>query len=422
METGLREFLDKINVLRIRKKVDPYLEIARILNENDGRAVMFDDVGGSEFRVVGGVCSSRENLAEALGVEEGGLLKKIGNAIKKPEEPDIVKKGACQEVTEKNVDLSKLPIPTYTRRDMGPYITSGVFIASDPEYGVNASIHRASPISRDRLVARICQRDLYRYIERSGGELDVAICIGLHPSVLLSAAISVDISVNELTIANSLKGLELIKCKTKDLYVPANSEIVLEGKITKERHEEGPFPDVTRTYDIVRDEPIIEINCITHRRNPIYQAVLPGSREHELLMGVPRESVIYNSVNKVCRCRDVLLTHGGCSWLHGVVQIEKKAPGDGKKAIKAALKAHPSMKHVVIVDEDIDIHDPEDVEWAIATRFQAGKDMIMKRERGSSLDPSAGRDRITYKMGLDATIPLNKPREKFERVRLGDEK
>jgi len=417
---SLREFLNEINVVRIQEKVDPYLEIAKILNENDGRVVIFDKVENSRFKVVGNVCSSRENFAKALGVKKGNLLKKISNAIKKPEEPTIVNKGACQEVTEKNVDLSKLPILTYTRRDMGPYITSGVFIASDPEYGINASFHRASLISKDRLVARICQRDLYKYIERSKNELDVAICIGLHPSILLSAAISADISVNELTIANSLKKLELVKCKTNDLLVPVNSEIVLEGKITKERYEEGPFPDVTRTYDIVRDEPIIEINCITHRKNPIYQALLPASREHELLMGMPREPVIYNSVNKVCRCKDVLLTHGGCSWLHGVVQIEKINPKDGKSAIEAALKAHPSMKHVIVVDDDINIHNPEEVEWAIATRFQAGNDLIRKREKGSSLDPSAGEDRITYKMGLDATIPFNRPKKKFEKISLGE--
>ncbi len=417
---SLREFLNEIEAVKIRDKVDPYLEIARILNENDGKVVIFENVENSEFKVVGGICSSRDNFAKALGVKKGGLLKTIGDAIKKPEKPEIVKKGVCQEVIAENVDLSKLPILTCTRKDMGPYITSGVFIASDPGYGLNVSFHRASPISENTLVARICQRDLYRYIERAKGELDVAICIGLNPSVLLSAAISADISVNELAIANSLKRLELVRCKTNNLLIPADSEIVLEGKITKERHKEGPFPDVTRTYDITRNEPVIEINCITHRKNPIYQALLPASREHELLMGMPREPVIYNAVNEVCKCKDVLLTHGGCSWLHGIVQIEKRNSKDGKSAIEAALKAHRSMKHVIIVDDDIDIHNPGEVEWAIATRFQAGDNLVTKREKGSSLDPSADKDRTTYKLGLDATIPSNKPRNKFKKIFLGE--
>ncbi len=418
---SLRNFLDEIEVLEIHGEVDSRLEIARILCENDGKVVLFDNVRDSDFRVVGGVCSSRGNFARALGVGEEELLKTISKAIEKSGEPGIVGRGVCQEVIEKKVDLFKLPVLTYTGGDMGPYITSGVFIASDPEYGLNASFHRASPISGNRLVARICQRDLYRYLERAGGELDVAICIGLHPSVLLAAAISADISVNELAIANSLRKLNLVRCKTKDLLVPADSEIVLEGRITGEKHLEGPFPDITRTYDIIREEHVIEINCITHRKNPLYQALLPASREHELLMGMPREPVIYNAVNRVCKCKNVLLTPGGCSWLHGVVQIEKRSPKDGRNAIEAALKAHPSMKHVVVVDDDINIHNPGDVEWAIATRFQAGDDMVMKKEKGSSLDPSAGEDRTTYKLGLDATIPSNKPREKFLKIRLGEQ-
>jgi 2,5-furandicarboxylate decarboxylase 1 len=417
---SLRDFLDEIKVLEIRDEVAPYLEMARILDENGDKVVLFENVRGSGFRVVGNVCASREHFIKALGVHRIDLLKTISSAMEKPEEPSIVDKGVCQEVVVKKVDLSKLPILTFTGRDMGPYITSGVFIVSDPEYGANASFHRASPISGDRLVARICERDLFRYVERAGGELDVAICIGLHPTVLLSAAISADIRVNELAIANALRKLELVRCKTSDLFVPADSEIVLEGRITGEKHVEGPFPDVTRTYDLVREEPVIEVKCITHRRNPIYQALLPASREHELLMGMPREPVIYSHVNEVCECRDVLLTPGGCSWLHGIVQIKKKVAGDGKLAVEAALKAHKSMKHVVVVDDDINIHDPVEVEWAIATRFQAGDDLVMKKEKGSSLDPSAGEDRSTYKLGLDATIPSKKPRKKFERVSPGD--
>jgi 2,5-furandicarboxylate decarboxylase 1 len=416
---SLREFLNGIEAVRIEREADPYLEIARILDENNGRVVIFEKVKNSEFGVVGGVCSFRGNFARAMGVGERELLKTISDAINEPTEPDMVKKGACQEIVEKDVGLSKLPILTHTSGDMGPYITSGVFIASDPEYGTNASFHRASPVSRNKLVARVCHRNLYSYIERAKGELDIAICIGVDPSVLLSAAISADISTNELAIANSLKKLELVRCKTNDLMVPADSEIVLEGRITKERYEEGPFPDVTRTYDTIRDEPVIEINCITHRKNPIYQALLPASPEHELLMGMPREPVIFNAVNEVCRCKNVLLTPGGCSWLHGVVQIEKIKPDDGKSAIYAALKAHPSMKHVVVVDDDIDIHNEEEVEWAIATRFQAGDGIVQRREKGSSLDPSADDDGVTCKLGLDATIPPKKEKKKFEKISLG---
>jgi len=418
---SLREFLSESEVERISKEVDPNLEIARILNENPGKVLLLEKVKNSPYKIVGGVCSSRENFARALGVKKEDLIQRISSAINNPTKPEMVEKAPCQEVVEreKEVDLSGLPVLTHTTKDMGPYITAGVFISDDKEFGSNLSFHRASPVSKNRLVARICDRDMNSYLQRSGGEMDIAICIGLHPSILLAAAISVGIEANEMEIANSLKLVKLVKCKTNDIMVPADSEIVLEGKVTKERHSEGPFPDITRTYDMVRKEPVIEINCITHRQDAIYQALLPASPEHELLMGMPKEPVISSAVSKVCSCKNVLLTHGGCSWLHAVVQIEKRNSNDGKKVIEAAFKAHKSLKHLVVVDSDIDIYNLEEVEWAIATRFQADKDMVAFREPGSSLDPSAEEDRSTCKVGVDATIPLDKQENRFRGMEMG---
>jgi UbiD family decarboxylase len=429
---SLRAFLKELeesgNLSKIKKEVDPHLEIARILaneeKEEKGKAVLFENVKNHpKYLVVGNLLNSRENFARALGIKkgEGQLLRKISHAIKNPSKAEIVDKAFCQEVVEKEVNLNELPILTHTSKDMGPYITSGVFIANDLKYGLNASFHRASPISKDKLVIRLCERDLHEYLNRNNGELDVAICIGLHPSILLAAAISLSIESNELEIANSLHPLKLVKCKTSRIYVPANSEIVLEGKITnKEKHEEGPFVDITGTFDVIREEPIIEINCITHRKNPIYQALLPSFQEHRLLMGMPKEPVIYNEINKVCKCEDVLLTPGGCNWLHGIIKIDKKDKEDGKKALLAAINAHKSLKHVVVVDNDIDIHNSQEVEWAIATRFQGDKDIITKKEKGSSLDPSSKGDRTTFKIGIDATIPWDKNKEKFMKGTIGE--
>jgi len=153
--------------------------------------------------------------------------------------------------------------------------------------------------------------------------MPIAICIGLHPAILLAAAISVPTGTNEMCIANKLDPLRVVKCRTNDLLVPAEAEYVLEGRITKERIDEGPFIDITGTYDIVRKEPVIEIDCITHRKDPIYHALVASMSEHRLLMGMPREPVIYREVNKVCPCLDVSLTDGGCCWLDGAVKIEK---------------------------------------------------------------------------------------------------
>lgn len=410
-------------LIEVNKRVSTY-EIPALLKKLDGRPVLFNVVEGSSYKVVGNICSSRDLLALSLNVRKEELLFRLAEAFRNRSEPEIVGRGRCQEVTEK-VDLNKLPILTYTAGDGGPYITSGVFIIRDPEFGRNASFHRLMKLDDKRFAARIVEeRDTDVYLKRAGGELEVAICIGNHPSLLLAAATSLEITVDELVIANSLKELKLVKCKKVDLEVPADCEIVLEGRITSELVEEGPFLDLTSTYDIVRKQPVVEIKHFTHAKNPIYQALLPGGFDHKLLMGMPREPAIFNEVNKVCECRNVLITLGGCSWLHGIVQIRKKNPDDGKKAIEAAFRAHKSMKHVVIVDEDIDIYDLNSVEYAIATRFQASEDLVLKKDKGSSLDPSANQvTRETTKMGIDATIPLDKDKSHFTPVKiLGEDK
>ncbi|MBN2251991.1 MAG: UbiD family decarboxylase [Candidatus Altiarchaeota archaeon] len=422
--SSLRDFLDELKkdgeLESIEKEADPHLEIARIIRGNDKKTILFNKVKGSNYRVVSGVCGSRKNYVKAFGLKgEEELLKHISKAIDNPKQPDKTNNAPCKEVVEKEADLSKIPVLTHNSRELGPYITSGVYIAKDPEYGTNASFHRTAVIGKNRLVARICRRDLYKFMERAGGEMEMAICIGLHPAVLLAAAVSMPTGTSELDIANSLTPYKVTRCETKDIHVPADAEIVLEGRITKERTNEGPFIDITGTFDHARKEPVIEIDCITHRKDPIYHALVSSLSEHKLLMGMPREPVIYKEVNKVAGCLDVALTEGGCCWLDGVVKIRKENEDDGKKAIEAAFRGHASMKHVVVVDEDIDIHDTNEVEWAIATRSQAGKNWIMKQEKGSSLDPSAEVDRTTWKAGIDATIPWGRVKERFLKGEMG---
>jgi 2,5-furandicarboxylate decarboxylase 1 len=193
----------------------------------------------------------------------------------------------------------------------------------------------------------------------------------------------------------------------------------LEGIVYRDRrHAEGPFVDLTGTQDVVRVEPVFEVRAITHRTDAIWQALLPGSLEHKLLMGMPREPTIFRKVNQVVRCLDVNLNPGGCSWLHAIVQIDKQAQDDGVKAIQAAFAGHRSCKHIFVVDKDINIYDPLEVEWAMATRFQGDRDMIiLPREPGSSLDPSAeAGTKLTTKIGFDLTAPLGEARNHYEKV------
>jgi len=432
---NLRSFIEKVRehgyLVVIDKEVDPRLEMARVINALDGKPVLFTNVKGSDYRVVAGVCSARRYFALALDIEEAQLLPALVEALENPLAPEVVEAAPCQEVVEPEVDLDKLPILTHLQRDGGPYITAGVAIIKDLDYGRNMCFHRLMKLDKRSFAARIVEgRGTDTALKKVEGDLEVAICIGNAIPVLLAAAMSPPKGVDELAIANALRPTPLVKCLTKDLEVPADCEIVLEGRITHRLIVEGPFLDLTETYDIVRQQPVIEIDCITHRRDPIYQALLPGKSEHKLLMGLPREPTIYIEVSKVCECKDVLVTPGGMSWFHAIVQIVKRHPDDGKKAIEAAFRGHESLKHVVVVDDDIDIHDVRDVEWAIATRFQADRGLIVLEDQpGSSLDPSAthlpGRKARTSKMGLDATIPWHTPsgklrteaeREDFRRV------
>jgi UbiD family decarboxylase len=371
--------------------------------------------------VVAGLVSSMDLIAKSFGISKTEVIKKLYEAMNYPVEPEIVKKGECQEVVEKNVDLTKLPIMRFTEKDGGKYIPSAIAIIKDPELGRNTCFHRLMFLDKKRFVARIVEeRGTDTALKKSGGELEIAFCIGNPTSVLLAAATSLAPGVDELGMANSLQKLELVKCKTIDLEVPKDCEIVLEGRITKEMITEGPFLDLTGIVDRARQQPIVEIKCITHRKNPIYQTILAGRNEHKFLMGLPRTPTIFNEVNKVCECKDVYITPGGCSWLHAVVQIKKKNPDDGKKAIQAAFIGHKSLKHCVVVDDDINIYDPHDVEWAIATRFQADKNaVILSNQPGSSLDPSGdlteGKKAVTSKMGLDATTPMSTTGKGFKK-------
>jgi len=425
---SFRSFIAKLEkenkLIKINKKVSTEFEIANILAALDGKVVLFNNVKDSNFPVVGNVVSTRELIASALEIEKEQLLQKLSFAINSLKEPEIIEEAPCQEVVEKYVDMNLLPILKYMPKDGGKYIASAVCIIKDTETGIrNSCFHRLMLLDKNHFVARIVEnRGTDTALKKSGGELDIAICIGNSVPVLLAAATSLPQGADELKMANALQETKLVKCKTIDIEVPADSEFVLEGRIINKKVKEGPFLDLTETYDRIREQPVIEIKKITHRRYALFHALLPGKGEHKLLMGMPREPTIFNEVNKVCKCKNVLITPGGTSWLHAIVQIHKEKEDDGKKAIEAAFRGHSSLKHCVIVDDDIDIYDSNDVEWAIATRTQANKDvLIFKDQPGSSLDPSAyqeeGKKALTAKSGVDATIPFGKTDKGFKKER-----
>ncbi len=421
---SFREFIDELKknnqIIQIKKPISKNLDLAGLLKELDGKPVIAEHISENKDAIVAGnIFSTKDLICQYYGIKKEQLIPNLIKAIAHPTTPKQIqtKDSPVFEKTISNPNLDDLPIPTHAQKDGGPYFSSAVVISKDKELGQNCSFHRMMQISKNEMVARILERHTDEFIKRNGGTLDVAIVIGAPINFLLASAISTKIGIDETHIANSLAPIRVVNLEN-EIFVPADAEFVLEATITNEFHDEGPFIDLTETYDVVRKQRIVKINKIHHRKNPIYHALLPGALEHKLLMGMPKEPTIFMEVNKVATCTGVNITPGGCSWLHAIVSINKKQEGDAKKAIAACFEGHKSLKHAVIVDSDINIYDPTEVEWAIATRCQADKDVIIKlNEKGSSLDPSADPNtRKTAKMGIDATKPLIVHGKNFERA------
>ena len=412
--------LDNENIIEITEELSNEFEVAKVLRKYPKDTVLIKNVKGFDLPVISGICNTREKIAKSINCEVSEITQKIIDAMEKPIKVD--KFTDFSQYDTLDIDLDKIPILKHYKRDGGAYITSGVVFARDPVTGIqNASIHRMMVLDNKRLVIRIVPRNLYTYFQnaqKAGQDLDIAIAIGMDPAILLASTTSIPIDYNEMDVANAFKNgeLELIKCG--ELEVP-QADIILEGKISvTETIAEGPFVDLTDTYDIIRDQPIINLEKMhIKKENAAYHAILPAGFEHKLLQGLPQEPRIFKAVkNAVPTVENVVLTEGGCCWLHSVVSINKQTEGDGKNAIMAALSAHPSLKHCVVVDRDVDVFDAEDVEYAITTRVKGDRDiMIVPNVRGSSLDPVAESDGTTTKIGVDATKSL-KTVEKFERV------
>jgi len=420
MRSRLERFAKETVV--VRERVSHDLGATARLLAHPRVPVRFTDLDGRH--AAGNLWSTRDRVADALSIPMEQLLPKILEAQSHPKDARLVDRADFLHNTSANVDLRDLPVPRLFPKDAGRYITAGVWVAE--WRGVrNLSFHRILLLDETHGACRIVPRHLrHMYTEamNAGEELDVAICIGLDPWNLLAGGTSVEYGVDESRIASALtqsclgKPVDMVRIRN-GISVPAEAEYVLEGRLINETHDEGPFVDAVRTYDRVRKEPVLVVDRIYHRDDPIFHIIVGGLDEHFMFMGMPREPVIYQAVSRaVPHVKAVRLTEGGCAWLHGVVSIRKQHPGDGKNAIMAAFGAHTSMKQVTIVDEDIDVYDDRDVEWAVATRFQADRGLVVLHGvRGSSIDPSA-HDGFTSKVGIDATKPLGADSAMFEKA------
>lgn len=422
--SDLRRFIEEQERLgrveRVERELDVGGEAARELARREGRIVLLERLRGYTTPVVGGVAGTRELMAAAVGARPEEAVRVLADRMEHLGEVRRVADGPCLEHTVEGRPevASVVPLLVYDPGSPQPYTSSSVIVARSGSGDANLSFHRMMYLGGNRFSVRVVPRHLRAILDEGGGRAEVAVIMGVHPAISLSAATSGPPDFDELAMAASiLGGLEVVEID--GLPVPAGAELVLRGRFTGELAEEGPFVDLTGTLDGVRQQPVLEVERIHHREGFLYHAIVPGGAEHRLLMGTPQEPRILRAVaNAFPRVRAVALTAGGCSWLHAAVAIEGARPGQARNVALAALGAHPSLKRVVVVDEDIDVHDAEQVEWAIATRVQPDRDVVVvPGARGSSLDPSRrATDSTTAKWIIDATIPPGGDRAEFVRA------
>lgn len=426
----LRNFLEVLEregeLQKVKASVDPKHEIGaicKILNERPGSpAVLFENVKGSTSPVVGQLLASDKRVAMALGLSQENVFDETVKRATNPVPPRLVRSGPCQEVVMegKDVDITKLPLCTNNPNDGGPYITAGHVIIKDPEYGMNLSIYRMMLVSQNETTLRLTPgHDGYDFMKnaekRGQKKFEVAVCIGVPPAVYVASQFEPRIGVYELEIAGGLIGkpLDVVKCRTVDLEVPALAEIVLEGELTipAKTGTEGPFGEFCGyTTQVVPNERIMTIKAITHRRNPIYHNIWLGKPPHEHLY-IDALTYAVAAYLELKPAYPALKKAYAPPWGVSIVlvlQVENrlKRPGLMNNILAASLYTRSGKwKHVIVIDEDINLYDPNEILWALTTRFQPATDMyVIPRGITSSLEPSSTAEGVTSKLMVDATV------------------
>ncbi|MBI2303590.1 MAG: UbiD family decarboxylase [Chloroflexi bacterium] len=434
----LRECLSLLegtpDLLHLTKEVDPHLQLSAISKKLDGGpALVFDRLKGYPgLRVMANLTARRERVFQLFGVTDMHAFRDLLlHGLHSQVRPRLVETAPCQEVViDRDIDLMRLlPVPWHALGDSGSFITAGVVVARDPETGAqNMSIHRLQVKGPDRTGIKIDQGRhlgiMFQKATERGQNLGVAVIVGLHPAVMLGATAmgaEAPYGKDELEIVGGIMGVPVpvVKCRSVDLRVPAMAEIVIEGDLLRDEiEEEGPFGEYTGYYCPIERGPALRIHTVTHRRNPIYYDII-GS-ERWMLKALIQEPLILENVRRaVPIVQDLCMTMGGCGKHHVVVQIAKTSPiheGFQRNAILSVFHTLKDVDMVIAVDEDVDIYDPQDVEWALATRFDAAHDlMVITGARSHEINPIA-KEGIRGKMGLDATVPLAE-KQHFERVK-----
>jgi UbiD family decarboxylase len=420
MDQSLRAFLGALrssgDLHAVERPVDPAFEIASVLLLRDqGPAQFFNQVVGHSMPVVGNVFNHRSRFAGALGIGRDRLDAFCLQALLNPVAPAIVTQAPVQQVVDEEVgDIgSRLPVPHWFEHEAGPYITAGVIVAKDPQTGRrNVSIARLRLEGGNRMMAGIARNHhLSRLADKAmaqGRSLEIAVAIGNHAAVLLGSQLYLGLGDDEFEIAGAMLGapLELVKCRTVDLEVPAHAEIVIEGRLIPDQPiEEGPVSEFPGFY--VRYGPglAVEASAITHRHDPILQVILPGyASEHCLLGAVAIGATLTRDLQRsMPAVRRVFITPGGMGRLHAVISMHRPALGEGKRAVLLAMGLVNLLKRVIVVEDDVDPEDPQQVEWSLAARFRGDEDLLVIPDvKADRCDP-LHRDLVVTKIGMIAT-------------------
>ncbi len=436
--SDLAAIIDDLDALgrlvRIRSEVDPAHDLAGIATEFEGgpRAVLFENVKGYDHPVLVGLYWSRDLLGALMRTPEKELPGLVSRHIKKwqtdPVPPVIVADGPVREVTEPEIDLTKLPIPVHAMKDGGPYFDAAVVITRDPDTGVrNASIQRFQVIDKDTLGVNIDSgRHLELYLEKARAHkrnLPFTLNIGVGPGLHFAASAPAEAAPadkDELGIASEFHGapLELVTSSLSDVEMVAHAMYALECELIYDEDQlEGPFAEVTGYYAGVAPRGKCKVKKIHRRRNPVFQTILSG-KEVFNSVGLLGEANVLNLLQlQVPGVKDVYFSHGGCGFYGCVVQIAQTRAGWARQAILAAFAAFPLLKMVTVVDDDVDIYDPSDVEWAMATRLEPRHGLVVLNDIfGHGLNPGFP-DYLGNKIGFDATQPFPH-RPEFERAKV----
>jgi UbiD family decarboxylase len=449
MAKDLRSFIAAVeakfpdDVARVKKPISPRYEISALLTQLEKLKrfplLFFEQIEGSPAPVVINVQASRRLMSLALECQIEDLVNTFSERQSKPIVPTEVKDAPVQEVVKlgDDVDLGQIPILTHYDVNAAPYITAGIVVAQDRDTGVrNTSYNRLMLAGKREL--RIFMAvgrhlwTLHHKMELQNQPLPIAVVVGVHPLFSLGAQAFTPSTEDEYAAIGGMMNepLRLVRAKTVPILVPADAEMIIEGNLLPHvRRSEGPFGEFTG-HAVPQDErQVIEVSALTHRKNYIFQDIHAGYTEHKLMGAVPREAALLKAVRQtVPTVKNICMPVSGNCRFHAYIAIAKRTPGQAKNAICAAFAADMLLKHVVVVDDDIDVFDEEQVLWAISNRFQADRDLVViAGAQGSELDPSAGPGGVNSKMGLDATKPLTGfppelkvPNDVMKRIRLED--